>query len=221
MKPILEMREKLKEYNTAIVQQIAISQQASPSKGSLEYLRMWVADVYGLASDLRGPGSRIWFAKEGGEYKLDDNVSIWPEGSGRDGFTILIFKALKLLSNFRVPSFLSYFFWKRTFPAFQLDGLHQGQMEGREINLYLDSGAIVRVGDKIVTVISCLLVTIPVIVLHYVTNTGIRLGLIVAFALLFSLALVSTSDASRKEIFAATAAFVAVQVVYVGSAGGP
>jgi hypothetical protein len=32
--------------------------------------------------------------------------------------------------------------------------------------------------------------------------------------------LVSTSDASRKEIFAATAAFVAVQVVYVDSVGG-
>lgn len=32
--------------------------------------------------------------------------------------------------------------------------------------------------------------------------------------------LVSISDASRKEIFAATTAFVAVQVVYVGSVGG-
>ena len=32
--------------------------------------------------------------------------------------------------------------------------------------------------------------------------------------------LVSTSDACRKEIFVATTAFVAVQVVYVGSVGG-
>jgi hypothetical protein len=98
--------------------------------------------------------------------------------------------------------------------------LQQSPLEGREINMYLDSGAIVRVGDKIVTVASCLLVTVPVIVLHYVTNTGIRLGLIVLFALLFSLALVFMSDASRKEIFGATAAFVAVEVVYVGSASG-
>ena len=32
--------------------------------------------------------------------------------------------------------------------------------------------------------------------------------------------LVSTSDASRKEIFAATTAFIIVQVVYVDSVGG-
>lgn len=44
-----------------------------------------------------------------------------------------------------------------------------------------------------------------------------QIRFIVVFALLFSLALVGTSDASRKEIFGATAAFVAVQVVYVGS----
>jgi len=108
---------------------------------------------------------------------------------------------------------------KRTFSAFQPDELQQSSPEGSEVNIYLDQGAIVRAGDKIVTVISCLLATIPVIVLNSVTNTGVRLGLIVVFALVFSLALVSTSDASRKEIFAATAAFVAVQVVYVGSSG--
>jgi uncharacterized membrane protein len=109
---------------------------------------------------------------------------------------------------------------QRTFPAFQPEELAQISVEDRGINMYLDTGAVVRAGDKIVTVISCLLVTVPVIVLHYVTATGIRLALIVLFALLFSLGLVFTSDASRKEIFAATAAFVAVQVVYVGSTSG-
>lgn len=82
------------------------------------------------------------------------------------------------------------------------------------------AGSIVRAGDKISTVLSCLLITLPVVALNYATSTDLRLGLIVLFTLIFSLSLAFMSDASRKEIFAATAAFVAVQAVYVGSGCG-
>lgn len=255
-KLILDLRQRLNEYSncssvkypkrrdninrgldTAIVNQITINQQVDPSKRNLENLRAWIEDIYGLGSSLRGHDSRIWFTKEEGEDKLNDKVAIWPEGSGRDGFSSLIFKALGLFAHSRIPSYFSFFFWvrvhryqhtktrnltrlmnvmqKRRFPASQPDGLQRTDLEDRDIEMYLDSGAVVRAGDKIATVISCLLVTVPIIVLHYVKNAGIRLGLIVVFTLIFSLALVFVSDASRKDIFAASAAFVAVQVIYV------
>ena len=52
------------------MQRITINQQVSPSKGNLENLRRWTEDIYGLASDLRGPGYRIWFETEAGEYSF-------------------------------------------------------------------------------------------------------------------------------------------------------
>jgi len=99
--------------DTAIVQQITINQQVSPSKGNLENLRRRTEDIYGLASDLRGPGSRIWFGTEAGQYKLHDNIAIWPGGSGRDRFTILILHTLNLFTQMRIPSWISYFLWVR------------------------------------------------------------------------------------------------------------
>jgi hypothetical protein len=72
-------------------------------------------------------------------------------------------------------------------------------------------------GDKAASFIASVLVLVPVITLHFVTSPDARLGVIVAFTLAFAGMLVSVTEAKRSETFAATAAFVAVQVVYVGS----
>ena len=68
------------------------------------------------------------------------------------------------------------------------------------------------------TFAATVLILIPVIVLHFVTNENWRLAVIVIFTLCFAATLVFCTRAERSQIFAATAAFVAVQVVYVGSA---
>jgi hypothetical protein len=72
-------------------------------------------------------------------------------------------------------------------------------------------------GDQIASFAASVLVLVPVITLHFVTDADARLGVIVAFTLAFTAVLVSTTEATRSEVFAATAAFVAVQVVYVGN----
>ena len=59
---------------------------------------------------------------------------------------------------------------------------------------------------------------VPVIVLHFLQDANWRLAVIVMFSLSFTATLVIGTSAERAQIFAATAAFVAVQVVYVGSA---
>ena len=73
-----------------------------------------------------------------------------------------------------------------------------------------------RVANTIATVLCCLVITVPIIVLNYVEDTDFRVTAIVLFTLLFSFLLATLSDAARKDIFAATAAFTAVQVVFVG-----
>ena len=65
------------------------------------------------------------------------------------------------------------------------------------------------------------MILVPVIVLHFVKNSDARLGIIVGFTVAFSLVLASATEAKRREVFAATAAVVAVQVVYISSALSP
>ena len=73
------------------------------------------------------------------------------------------------------------------------------------------------VADGIVTVICCLLMIVPIIVLSYITSLGWRLVVIVLSTLMFSVSLSIVSDVARKDTFAITAAFVAVQVVFLGA----
>ena len=60
-----------------------------------------------------------------------------------------------------------------------------------------------------------MLLTCPIIVLYFVTNPHARLGLVIAFIVLFALGLSLSTSASRDNIFAATAAYSAVLVVFV------
>lgn len=86
--------------------------------------------------------------------------------------------------------------------------------------------------DIISTIGAPLLTTIPMFVLYFVADIAKRLGIIMGFTVLFSItsvqispvlsflsltsaSLAMFSSARRIEIFAATSAFAAVQVVYV------
>lgn len=73
-------------------------------------------------------------------------------------------------------------------------------------------------GNKVVNFTAALLVLVPVIVLHFIQDDDWRLAVIVIFSLIFTLTMAMCTSADRAQIFAATAAFVAVQVVYVGNA---
>lgn len=84
-----------------------------------------------------------------------------------------------------------------------------------DFKIYSSIEGIVSASDKLITVISSL-ITIPVVVLNYVRSTHFRLLLTVVFALISSFALAFASNASRKYVISAVAAFVAVQVVFVG-----
>jgi uncharacterized PurR-regulated membrane protein YhhQ (DUF165 family) len=79
---------------------------------------------------------------------------------------------------------------------------------------------IASVTDNLSMVISSLLTTIPIIILNACQSVNLRLGLIVLFTTLFSFMLSVFSNARRNEIFGASAAFTAIQVVFVGSALG-
>lgn len=63
--------------------------------------------------------------------------------------------------------------------------------------------------------IASFLLTCPIIVLYFVTNPNARLILVICFILIFALGLSVSTSANRDAIFAATAAYSAVLVVFV------
>lgn len=76
------------------------------------------------------------------------------------------------------------------------------------------------IADQISSFVATTLILIPVITLHFVKSADARLIIIVVFSVAFQGLVVLSTEAKRSEVFAATAAFVAIQVVYVGSALG-
>jgi hypothetical protein len=82
---------------------------------------------------------------------------------------------------------------------------------------YASNSARQSFADRVASFAACLIILVPVITLHFLQSATERLVVIVVFTLAFTGLMALVTEAKRSEIFMATAAFVAVQVVYVGS----
>jgi len=76
---------------------------------------------------------------------------------------------------------------------------------------------LLRITGLMTTSIACLLPVLAILVLSCVKSTGSRLGVIATFNVVFTFCLSLFTTAKRAEIFAITAAFAAIQVVFVTS----
>lgn len=65
------------------------------------------------------------------------------------------------------------------------------------------------------TAIAAILLIGSILTLYFVTNPDARLALVISFIVLFALGLSLSTAATRDSIFAATAAYAAVLVVFV------
>lgn len=74
--------------------------------------------------------------------------------------------------------------------------------------------------NAISTILSSLLPAVSIVALYFVPHQLARIVSIVAFCLVFSVVLTLITNARRIDCFAATAAFAAVQVVFVGTTVG-
>jgi hypothetical protein len=83
-----------------------------------------------------------------------------------------------------------------------------------------DDKKLVALGNVLCTILSTVIPSSSILVLYYVKSMLSRLLLIIAFSSLFSLIMGFVAQGRRHEIFAATIAFAAVQVVFVGGVTG-
>lgn len=191
-----------------MLQQITLNQQSTPSPENLALLRGWLEDMEGSQSELRGPGAMTWAEVPDGGRSIEDLLML---SSGAQERTVLhgFLRALWLIL--------------RHFPRsiIKVEAFGGRQSLNIVAEKYGSAKAWKTAGDQISSFLAAMLVLAPVIALHFVSTPFARLGAIVGFTLGFVLLIIFTTEATRSEVFAATAAFVAVQAVYVGSALDP
>ena len=75
--------------------------------------------------------------------------------------------------------------------------------------------------NMISIVVASILLIGSILALYFVTDPNWRLALVIVFIVLFASCIAGSTGASRDSIFAATAAYTAVLVVFVsGNLGG-
>ncbi|GME32979.1 hypothetical protein GTA08_BOTSDO10868 [Neofusicoccum parvum] len=190
---VLEIREKLKEYNAALIQQAQVGKLGDVNLHDLGVLKEWFARKHGGNNFLTGIEDKPWRDQE-----VADLVAL----SGRPyaWFTRwVIEKAVPWLYTIGIP--------RRKAPI-------QGQEEAGLVEWKDESyGKAARVTAVIM---STLIPSIAVITLYCIRSLLACIFVAMAFSMIFSIAL-ALSNARTAEMFAATAALSSVQVVFIGS----
>ena len=177
-----------------LVQQVIINNGfQAPKPYNLETLRSCLRDPK-LPDYLLGRDSNIWEDRLFREDLIAADLS-----KGEDSMTIWI--ATNLVAPFH-----------------QLVGRHFVRPSDQSAGLYdYSDRTITKLSSLVATVLSSVLPIVGVIVLYFVENTLARIGIIAGMTALFSVCLALLTSATKSEIFAATAAFSAVLVVFLGN----
>ncbi|KAJ9669077.1 hypothetical protein H2201_000903 [Coniosporium apollinis] len=184
---MLKIRERLKEYNEALIQQSQLITLPKPGKRDLLSLQCWLTQSDRGAGALIGPDVQVWgdIRSPGTHYK-----------------DLIALKARQVEDPFFRLVSSRFLGWKpsRIHPGF-----------GYEEFTLMNITAIVT------SLVAPLLPIASIAILCAVQSTSSRIAVIAALNFVFSFCLMAFARARRTEVFAATAAFAAVQVVFVGT----
>ncbi|KAH7420117.1 hypothetical protein BKA64DRAFT_738182 [Cadophora sp. MPI-SDFR-AT-0126] len=200
---ILTIRQKLKDYNDAIIQQSIMSHLADPSRHDLRSLQEWL-ERPGMGNlALIGKDRAIW---GDADTPIDPHHDLLTASSSgdRDSFSTWFMERFVL--------WIHRLFWHR---VKKVGDPESGIASYKE-------GTLRRCTSHITTITASLLPILAIVVLYCVDSMKGRLGLIALFTFTFTAALSVFTGAKRGEIFIATSTFAAVQVVFVstGTEGG-
>ncbi|KAH8602000.1 hypothetical protein B0O99DRAFT_707615 [Bisporella sp. PMI_857] len=161
-----------------------------PEDGTLSYLQGWLVDPKQGNYPLAGLDRNVW--------KISKDLIVLRPSLIGDIFTQLI--------GMRIIEYYHAFIGSKR-PATDAEN---GMRE------YKDK-TILRVTHIIGTIVALLMPVTAIIVLYSIHNMWMRFGMVAVFTVLLSLVLLIITNGKRIEVFAATAAFTSVQVIFVGS----
>ncbi|MCJ1243035.1 hypothetical protein MMC30_000231 [Trapelia coarctata] len=193
---MLRIREKLKEYGDALIQQGLLQQLQPPNPGDLEFLQRW----------MKRP-------EMGSVYLLGRDSDVWEEPS-RDLIALRNRQNDGLYSSCVAESLV------RTYH--RLVGRHfrePGDVNYMANTVYYSQQGLLLIASLVAMSLSSLLPVAAICTLYSVSSIRVRLGMVAAFTVVFTVCLGLFTKARAIDIFAATTAFAAVQVVFIGTSG--
>ncbi|KAF2195699.1 hypothetical protein K469DRAFT_649806 [Zopfia rhizophila CBS 207.26] len=192
---VLAIREKLEKYNDALLKQAAISRLESPTRHDLEFLRSWFQRPTMGSFPLLGLDRAAWDAENEGD--------------------------LVALNARQAPDLFTRWFADKVIPKY-----HDivGEKIKRPVSEEFGTGifkyeesTLATIARLATTVVASVLPLCSVVILYIVRDNVLRLGVILILSACFSLALTLMTNARKIEVFAATSAFAAVNVVYLSN----
>ncbi|KAF2807039.1 uncharacterized protein BDZ99DRAFT_538101 [Mytilinidion resinicola] len=198
---VKRMRGVLKEYNEALLQQQSLAKLQTPSKSALRTVQDWLARPTDGNYSLIGRDCRIW----GYRFTTTDQARdlINPLANREDRFSAHLLSYLLPTSKTSTAS--------QSLPFLRESAL-EAQLQRCSV--------ICRITAIVTAVIASLLPVVSVVILYSLSSMKARLGVMAGFDTLFAFLLAGCATVRRGEVFAATAAFAAVQVVFIGTSGG-
>ncbi|KAH7401788.1 hypothetical protein DE146DRAFT_754398 [Phaeosphaeria sp. MPI-PUGE-AT-0046c] len=194
---VMQIRKVLKQYNKAFIQQATILGYAQPSKWDLHNLQDYLhSDEMGCLA-LLGVDAAIWSSRVHRDPENLDLVVLRARAK-TDAFsrwaaeTTVFDLFRRVCSKFMKPS----------------------KVHG---SIYSEDSRVLRITYWITSILASLIPITSIAILYQVQSMSARLGIIAVFNMLLSICLVGLANANRAEVFAITAAFAAVQVVFVSA----
>ncbi|CAN8101394.1 unnamed protein product [Discula destructiva] len=188
-----KIRDKLAKYNDALLKQVALTKLEGPNPIDLQFLRHWFERPYMGAYPIRGLDLVAW-------DDTADLVAVKP--------TLTTDPLSRWLTNTFFPTWRGIFAEK--FKTCESPELGSG------ICYYQDTLLVMTI-NIFATVTASLLPVLSIVVLSSLETFNSKMLAIVIFSACFALALYMMTTARRAEVFAATAAFAAVNVVFLTS----
>ncbi|EXJ86848.1 hypothetical protein A1O3_03802 [Capronia epimyces CBS 606.96] len=192
---ILKAEEKLTRYYEFLSRTAAVMRTGNPDSCDLDFLRRWLQNEKGGNNFLKlsaNAEATAWDENQTGDLmalrKRSDRFAAW-------------------VANALLPFYHNC-----------LGHRWQKRIDDDSLGPYYayDDKKLVVLGNVLCTILSTVIPSSSIIVLYFVQSMLSRLLLIIAFSSLFSLIMGFVAQGRRYEIFAATIAFAAVQVVFVG-----
>ncbi|KAK4188911.1 hypothetical protein QBC35DRAFT_531324 [Podospora australis] len=197
---ILQLRKALNEYYDSLFRYEKILHLSQPRGITLKDMGDWMEHP--------SLGNIHIYSRDGGIYEKETRNAKEMVSLDQTFDDILSFWVFHFLGR-------AYHKWLGWF----LHRADEGEVAQSRAVFY-DPATITRATRMIVVTVACALPTVTIIVLLFTPNQTAKLGVIFAMSLLFAWCMSSMSPAKTQEIFAVTAAFAAVCVVFVSTEGG-
>ncbi|KAI0384840.1 hypothetical protein F5Y04DRAFT_293134 [Hypomontagnella monticulosa] len=188
---LIKIEKYLKRYNDALMQVMAISQARKPKQQYIKDLSEWLTRPSMGNNFLDGVEAMAW-----DERNHHDLINPASKGE-RSGYLLTLQAWLDRLNSSKKDD----------------PGMYDFRLE-RRLNR---KNSTIRAADAFAALLLSGLITLVVAALFYIKRMELRLLAMLGFTIAFSVSLTVFTDAKKIEVYSVTAAFAAVEVVFIGS----